>query len=250
MADFTGRRILVTGASTGIGAETARRLVKAGAVVGIHYNASKAAAEELAAELEPAPGKTILLQGDLTKPQACDKVVDDFVDAAGGMDALVNNAGGMIRRCPMDEYDVALIEETYRLNVFSVMLVTKRALPHLRQAESPSIVIISSVAARTGAPSATIYATAKGALDTLTRGMARELAPAIRVNAVAPGVIATPFHEKVSTPEQMENMRKGIPLERHGVAVEIAPAILHLLSDDASYITGETIDVNGGMFMR
>jgi 3-oxoacyl-[acyl-carrier protein] reductase len=141
-----------------------------------------------------------------------------------------------------------LIRQTFALNVFSTMLVSRLAIPLLEKGSNPSIVNLTSIAVRTGAPSATAYGAAKGAVDVYTRGLARELAPAIRVNAVAPGFIRTPFHEKVSTPELMESTRQNTPLKRLGEAAQIAEAIRFLIQSE--FITGETIDVNGGLFMR
>jgi 3-oxoacyl-[acyl-carrier protein] reductase len=128
------------------------------------------------------------------------------------------------------------------------MMVSRLAIPLLEKGENPSIVNLSSIAIRTGAPTATIYGAAKGAVDVFTRGLAKELAPAIRVNAVAPGFIRTPFHDKVSTPQIMETSRQNTPLKRLGEAEQVAEAIRFLVESD--FITGETIDVNGGLFMR
>jgi 3-oxoacyl-[acyl-carrier protein] reductase len=141
-----------------------------------------------------------------------------------------------------------LIRQTFDLNVFSAMMVSRLSIPLLEKGSNPSIVNLTSIAVRTGAPSATAYGAAKGAVDAFTRGLARELAPAIRVNAVAPGFIRTPFHDKVSTPELLETSRQATPLKRLGEAVQIAEAIRFLIQSD--FITGETIDVNGGLFMR
>jgi 3-oxoacyl-[acyl-carrier protein] reductase len=140
------------------------------------------------------------------------------------------------------------MERIFTLNVFSAMMVTRLCLPLLDRSKNPCIVNVSSIAARTGAPGATIYGAAKGAIDSLTRGMAAELAPAIRVNAVAPGVIDTPFHEKMSTPEFMRQSAKRTPLQRNGEAIHVARAIAFLIDND--FVTGETVDVNGGLFMR
>ena len=128
------------------------------------------------------------------------------------------------------------------------MMMTKLCLPLLEQSSDPSVIFLTSVAARTGAPGATIYGACKGALDSLTRGLAKELAPAIRVNAVAPCVIATPFHEKVSTPEKMKAFAEAAALKRNGQAEHVATAIRLLIEND--FMTGETIDINGGMNMR
>jgi 3-oxoacyl-[acyl-carrier protein] reductase len=140
------------------------------------------------------------------------------------------------------------MEQSFALNVFSAMRVASLCIPLLEQAENPCIVNLTSIAARHGAPTATIYGACKGALDSFTRGLAKELAPKIRVNAVAPGVIETPFHDKVTSPERLAEFRAATPLNRNGQAHEIATAIGFLV--DNRFTTGETIDVNGGLFMR
>jgi len=241
------KTILITGASTGIGAETAR-LLAPGNRIFVHYNASQAEAERTARDVEARGGESVLLGADLTSEAGCRSLFDGVAGQTDRLDVLVNNAGGLIRRLPARELDWELMSRTFCLNVFSAMLVSRLAIPLLEKGASPVIVNITSIAARTGAPSATVYGAAKGALDSFTRGLARELAPAIRVNAVAPGVIRTPFHDKVSTPEFMETSRQNAPLKRVGEALQVAETIRFLI--EAEFITGETIDVNGGLFMR
>jgi 3-oxoacyl-[acyl-carrier protein] reductase len=164
------------------------------------------------------------------------------------LDVLVNNAGGLVRRKPVRELDWSLMLEVFSLNVFSMMRVTALCVPLLERGLHPCVVNVSSVAARVGAPTATIYGAAKGAVDTFTRGAARELAPLIRVNAVAPGVIDTPFHDKVTSPERMLQFKEETPLKRLGSAAHIAHAVRFIVEND--FLDGETIDVNGGLFMR
>ena len=241
------RYILVTGASTGIGAETARLLAE-GNVVFVHYNASRDAAEQTGAEVQSRGGTAHLVQADLATEAGCDALYSLVSILTNRLDVLVNNAGGLIERQSLAELEWSLMERVFALNVFSAMMMTRLCLPLLERGHDPCIVNISSIAARHGAPTATIYGAAKGAIDSLTRGMAGELAPRIRVNAVAPGVIETPFHEKVSTPERMREFAGRTPLGRNGQAIHIARAIEFLIDND--FVTGETIDVNGGLFMR
>jgi 3-oxoacyl-[acyl-carrier protein] reductase len=241
------RIILVTGASTGIGAETARLLAE-GNMIFVHFNASKEAAEQTAAEVQERGGTAHLVQADLSSEAGCDALYSEVSVMTNRLDVLVNSAGGLIRRQAVRELEWELMEQIFRLNVFSTMMVSRLCVPLLEKGKDPCIVNISSIAARHGAPSATIYGAAKGAVDSFTRGMAKELAPAIRVNAVAPGVIETPFHQKVSTPERMRQFRENTPLGRNGQAIHVATAIRFLIEDD--FLTGETVDVNGGMFMR
>ena len=140
------------------------------------------------------------------------------------------------------------MERVFALNTFSTMMVTSLCLPLLEKGEDPCIINMSSIAIRHGAPTATIYGASKAAVDSYTRGIAKELAPKIRVNAVAPGVILTPFHDDVTSPEKLEEIRKGSPLQRHGEAIHIAKAVQFIVEND--FLHGETVDINGGLFMR
>jgi 3-oxoacyl-[acyl-carrier protein] reductase len=239
--------ILITGAGTGIGAETARCLSE-GNELFLHYNASKDAAEKTAADVEKRGGKARLVQADLRSEKGCASLVKSVSEKTSRLDVLVNNAGGLVRRRQLNELDWELMIEVFSLNVFSTMKVTALCVPLLEKGEDPCVVNISSVAARTGAPTATIYGAAKGAIDTFTRGAARELAPRIRVNAVAPGVIETPFHDKVTSAERMKQFKEETPVKRLGRADHIGHTIRFIVEND--FLDGETIDVNGGLFMR
>jgi 3-oxoacyl-[acyl-carrier protein] reductase len=241
------KTILITGASTGIGAATAR-LLGAENRIFVHYHSSAAEAGRTAQAVTAQGGEAVLLQADLSTERGCRDLLAAVAARTDRLEALVNNAGGLIRRTPVRELGWELMLQTFALNVFSTMMVSRLSIPLLEKGANPSIVNISSIAIRTGAPSATIYGAAKGAVDVFTRGLAKELAPAIRVNAVAPGFIRTPFHDKVSTPELLESSRQNTPLKRLGEAGHIAEAIRFLI--EADFITGETIDVNGGLFMR
>jgi 3-oxoacyl-[acyl-carrier protein] reductase len=239
--------ILITGASTGIGAETARHLA-AGNQLFIHYCTSKEAAQKVAADVEASGGNAQPVQADLSKEDGCRALFEAVAAKADKLDLLVNNAGGLIKRQPARECEWRLMEETFALNTFSAMMVTSLFIPMLEKGEDPSIVNISSVAIRHGGPTATAYAASKAALDSYTRGLAKEVAPRIRVNAVAPGVIITPFHDNVSSAEQMEAWRKACPLQKNGDPIHIARAIKFIMENN--FLHGETIDVNGGLFMR
>ncbi|PRY20633.1 3-oxoacyl-[acyl-carrier protein] reductase [Aliiruegeria haliotis] len=240
-------KILITGASTGIGAETAR-LLAPGNELFLVYNRSVDAAKALGTEVEALGGTAHLLQSDITSEIACIELFRQLGELTDSLDVLVNNAGGLVRRQPVDALQWNLMEEIYALNVFSLMKVTSLAIPLLRKGTGASIVNITSIASRHGAAGATIYGSAKGAVDSLTRGWAKELAPAIRVNSVSPGVIVTPFHDKVSTPEQMGAWAEGNPLGRNGQPEHIASAIKFAIDND--FLNGESIDINGGLLMR
>ena len=247
--DLSGQRAIVTGASTGIGRATAIALAEAGADVAVHYGSSRKEAEETARAVESHGRRAVLVQGNFRDGVGAGKAVEGAVMALGApVDILVNNAGSLIARTPLEDMDAELWQEVIALNLSSVFFATKAALSHLGQ--GARIVNVTSISARNGGgPGAVAYATAKGGVMTLTRGLAKELAARnIRVNAIAPGVVETPFHDRFSTPEMLETFRKSIPLGRLGTAQECADAILYLVSPMASYVTGQTIDINGGQW--
>ena len=247
--DLSGQRAIVTGASTGIGRATAIALAEAGADVAVHYGSSRKEADETARAIESHRRRAVIVQGDFRDPEATRKSVEAAVIELGApIDILVNNAGSMVKRTPIDEMDAELWQEVIALNLSSVFFATKAALPHL--GPGARIVNVSSIAARHGGgPDANAYAAAKGGVMTLTRAWAKELAPRnIRVNSIAPGVIDTPFHDRFTTPEQLETFRKSIPLGRLGTPEECAGAILYLVSPLASFVTGQSIDINGGQW--
>ena len=240
-------KILISGASTGIGAATARLLGPSNTVY-IHYNKSRIQAEQLAVDIEIDGGEAELLQADLSNEEGCLKLFETLSELTDSLDILINNAGSLIQRQSAEDLSWDLMSHSFSLNVFSTMKLSSLCLPLLRKSERANIINITSVAARHGAPTATIYGATKGALDSFTRGLAKELAPAIRVNAVAPGVILTPFHEQFSSEEQLDNWRDITPLQKHGLPEDIAKTIEFIINSD--FITGETIDVNGGIYMR
>lgn len=242
-----GKNILITGASTGIGAETSRSLAQDNTII-IHYHSSDGAARQVASEVESRGGIGHLVQANLSTQDGTHELADFVFSKFEQLDVLINNAGSMIERRGARELDWEFIDASFRLNVFSVMTLTSLCIPLLEKGRDPSIINISSVAMRHGAPTATVYGATKGALDSFNRGLANELAPDIRVNAIAPGVIETPFHDKFSTEEKMKNFKEASPLKRNGRAEHISTAIKFLIDND--FINGETIDVNGGVFMR
>ena len=239
--------ILITGASTGLGAETARELAP-GNHIYLHYNSSKAPAEAVAEEVSQLGGTVTLVQANLMQESGCQQLFESVAAHTTVLDALVNNAGGLVERHPLPGLRWKLMEDIFALNVYSTMLLTDLFLPLLKAAEAPNIINVTSIAMRSGAPTATMYGAAKAAIDSFTRGTARELAPHIRVNAIAPGVIETPFHEKYSTDDRMKTFSASTPLQRNGRSSHIATAVRFLIEND--FITGETIDINGGLFMR
>lgn len=250
--DLAGKRILITGASTGIGAAAAKAFASAGAKLALHYNRSKREAEAVAAEIRGAGGTCHLVQGDLTKKGEPKRVVEESVKALGGLDVLINNAGSLIRRTPFEELSDELIDQIFDLNVRSVIAACQAAVPHLERAGGGAIINVGSIAGvGGGGPGASIYGASKGFVHNLTRHLAGLLAAkGIRVNAIAPGVIETPFHA-ATPPERMEAMRQSVPMGRVGKAEDCVGTFLFLASGDMSgYITGQTIHVNGGQLMQ
>jgi 3-oxoacyl-[acyl-carrier protein] reductase len=250
--DLRGKVVLITGAGTGIGAAAARAFGRAGAKVAVHYRGSAAAATQVVADIAAAGSEAIALQADLTQAPARERLVQETIGCFGRIDVLVNNAGDLVRRSPIAEADDALFDAVLDLNVRSVVALCRLTIPQFRRQGTGNIINVTSVAARTGGgPGAVLYAAAKGFISTFTRGLAKELAQQnIRVNAVAPGVISTPFQERHTTQAQLEAFRAGIPIGRLGTAQDCAGAFLFLASDAASgYVTGQIIEVNGGQLM-
>ena len=251
-ADLSGKSVLITGASTGIGAAAARAFAKAGCRVAIHYNASLNRAEEVAADVRFCGAQAFLVRGDLTSSATAREVVDATAAHFGGLDILINNAGGLVRRVPIAEIDDAFFDAVMNLNVRSLVAACSAAVPHMRQQGRGSIINVTSIAARHGGGTgAVMYAAAKGFVSTFTRGLSKEVVKdGIRVNAVSPGVITTPFHERYSTPAMLETFKATIPMGRLGTADECAGAFVFLASDLLSgYVTGQVLEVNGGQLM-
>lgn len=241
------KKILLTGASTGIGAETARLLAQ-GNELFLVYNSSREAATKVADEVEALGGTAHLIQCNITSEKNCQALMKAVKEKTDYLDVLINNAGGLVKRQAADALEWSLMEEVFTLNAFSLFKITSLAIPLLRKGTDPNIVNISSIVIRHGAAGATMYGAAKGAVDVFTRGLSKELAPEIRTNTVSPGVIDTPFHKKVSTPEQMEAWASGNPLKKNGEPKHIASAIQLCIEND--FLNGENIDVNGGAWIR
>lgn len=249
--DLAGKRALITGSSTGIGAALALELGKLGVAVAVHGHSNAEAARQVADQITGAGGKAVVVLGDVSKSAETARVVSEAVEGLGGLDILVNNAGGILERVTNAGFSDEMFNRVYDLNVRSVLSTTKAAYPHLKTAGGGSIINTGSVAGRFGGfTGSTIYASAKAAIHSITRNAAREFAPdKIRVNVVAPGFIITPFHDR--TPESVrETARAQIPMNRLGAAEDCVGAYVFLASNAMSgYITGQIIDVNGGQLM-
>jgi 3-oxoacyl-[acyl-carrier protein] reductase len=238
-----GKRVLITGASRGIGAAAARLFAEAGARLALHYRREPAEAAAIPAAL--------LLEADFADRNAPARVVADATRAMGGLDVLINNAGHMLGRTALAEMDDAAIDRVFDLNARSVVTASRAALPALR-ASRGAIINVTSISARTGGSAGSaLYSASKAFVSTFTRALATELAPdGIRVNAVSPGTIMTEFHEIYSTPEKLEATRIKIPLQRLGQADDCAGAFLFLASERlGGYVTGQIVEVNGGQLM-
>ena len=249
--DFTGRSVLVTGSGVGIGKATVELFAARGAFVGVHCRRSRAEAEATLAGIEQAGGQGVVVQGDLAEPDQARAVVDELVAAAGRLDVLVNNAGSPVARAKLEECSLELWQQVIATNLTGTFVITQRAIPHLRASGHGAIVNNLTLSIQTGgANGAGAYAASKGGVQVMTRTLARELAPQVRVNAIMPGVIETRHHEEFSTPERMAQYRKETPLQRNGQAEEVAAVIVFLASDAARFLTGALVDINGGRFLR
>lgn len=240
--------IIVTGGVRDIGREVSKKLSAEGAKVSVNYFGSKNQAETLVTELKEAGAHAIVTQGDMTNSVDVAKLIDATTDAFGqGIDGLVNIVGGLVERKTIDEMDEDFFNYVIGLNLNSTFLSLKHTLPHM--SAGASIVNLASQAGRDGGgPGASAYATAKGGVITFTRSMAKELGPkGIRVNSLCPGMINTTFHDTFTKDNVRENVANGTPLKREGRPEEVADAVSYLLSDDASFLTGVNLDVNGGL---
>lgn len=252
MSDLQGKVVLITGASTGIGAAVARAFGQHGARVAVHYHASEAAAREVASDIQAAGGSADLFCADMMKPGEPRRLVEAVRTKCGRIDVLVNNAGNVFGRKPLAEWSDDEFDAMLQLNVRSVVAMCQAAIGVFRDQGGGNIINVTSIAARNGGgPGVVLYAATKGFVSTLTRGLAKEFAPDhVRVNGVAPGVILTPLHDRHTPAATLEALKATVPMGRLGEASECAGAFLYLASDEASgYVTGQVLEVNGGQLM-
>lgn len=244
-----GKSMLITGASTGFGRATAIMAAESGAFVGINYCHSEGDAKETLEKVQAAGGKGVLLKADVRKQADVDRMFEEFLAASDGrLDILVNNAGALVGRTTIEDLEDDLWNEVVALNLTGLVYCTRRAIPILKKNDSGVIINMSSIAAKIGgAGGAAHYAAAKGAVNSLSIGLAKELAPDnIRVVGLMPGVIPTRFHERFTSPEQMERLREMIPLKRFGKPEQVAAAVVFLASEYADFITGSFLNISGG----
>ncbi|MBM1557342.1 SDR family oxidoreductase [Sulfitobacter mediterraneus] len=239
---------LITGASAGIGAACALLAANRGYDLALTYNSDPKGAEDIADQARAAGAKVLVLQLDVADPDAIDAMYRAVDDHFGRLDALINNAGIVAPAERLTGMDHARLRQIFDVNVIGAMLVAKGAVTRMEPAGSGVIVNISSAAARLGSANQYLdYAASKGAIDTFTKGLSDEVAPSgIRVMAVAPGLIETDIHMKGGQPDRAARLGCGTPLGRAGSAEEVANAVIWLLGDEASYVTGSVLDVTGG----
>jgi len=248
MKTLEGKIAIVTGGSRDIGKAISLKLAAEGAKVVVNYFNNEAQGVAAVAAIEAAGGIAIAVGGDVTKAADVERLVVEAGNAFGGsIDILVNNVGGMVARKSLAEMDEEFFDHVMRLNLNSTFLTMKACTPLM--GEGSAVVNLASLAGRDGGgPGAAAYATSKGAVMTFTRAMAKELGPSkIRVNCVCPGMISTSFHDEFTKDEVRKNVAAGTPLRREGKAEEVAELVVYLASGKSSFLTGTSVDINGGL---
>lgn len=252
MGCLKGKKVFITGAEQGIGFHSAKALIEAGCDIYIHYFSGTEGPEELVALAQSLDQKAAYGYADLRDDVESKKCVDDAAEFLGGIDILVNNVGGIVARKWLEEIDHKFWQTVIDINMTTMLNVTQAALPYLKKAtEGSSIVNLASLAGRSGGHSGSlVYSTTKGAVLTWTRSLAAELGEfGIRVNAVAPGLIlGTRFHDQHTTKDSADETVRGIPLKRAGTSEDVAQVIKFLASEYNGFVSGATIDVNGGVY--
>lgn len=242
---LTGLTAIITGAGRDIGRACAIKLAAEGANVALSYHSSSEGADSAVSEITSSGGKAIAVQADLHKQNDVDALVAKTVEAFGTVDILVNNTGGLVARKTISEMSLEHWNTVMSLNTTSTFLMVKACLPHMKQG---SIINLASQAGRDGGgPGSIAYAASKGAVMTMTRGMAKELGPNIRVNALCPGMIDTDFHNVFTKPEVRTHVANVSPVKREGEPADVANLVCFLAGNQSAFITGANIDINGGM---
>ncbi len=248
---LTNKNVLITAGAQGIGESITRHFIDSGANVAIHYFSSADTANQLTEYATSKGQKAIAISGDLTKEADANAMVEKTIEAFGGLDILINNAGSLVARRMLNEMEAEFWQKVMDINLTSMMFVTRAAAPYLAKNENSSIVNLASLAGRKGGhPGSLVYSTSKGAILTFTRALSAELGPqGIRVNAVAPGLIlGTSFHNTHTTKESAAETTASIPIQRAGNVDDVARAVLYLASEYDGFITGATLDINGGVY--
>ena len=241
-----GKVAIVAGGGRDIGRACAIELAQRGAHVVITYHSSKSTAQSAVTEIEALGGKALALQADLTDQASVDATVKATLDIFGKIDCLVHVSGGLLARIKIADMSIEHWNNVMNLNMTSLFMMSKACIPHL--AAGSSIVTLASQAGRDGGGGGAVaYACSKGAVMTFTRGLAKELGPDIRVNGVCPGMISTGFHDTFTPDEVREKVAGMTCAKREGSSQEVAKLVGFLASDESSYMTGNNIDINGGM---
>jgi len=244
--NFEGKTVIVTGGGRDIGRACVMRLAEVGANVVINYYNSREGADSAVDEINAAGGKAIALQGDMTNQADVDALIATAIDNFNSIDSLIHVTGGLVARQTTEESSLDHWNTVMALNVTSLFMTVKACLPHMK--EGGSIVTFASQAGRDGGgPGATAYAASKGAVMTYTRGLAKELGPKIRANSLCPGMIDTDFHNIFTKDEVRQHVANMTPLKREGTSEEVANLAVFLASDEASFINGNNVDINGGI---
>jgi 3-oxoacyl-[acyl-carrier protein] reductase len=248
LLDYSGKTILVTGGASGIGSGICKAFLAAGAKVAFTFLGSAAEAQTLVAAHGP---KVLALKADLRTLAEAERVVLETQKAFGAIDCVIANAGGMIDRRPFLDTPLETWQEAFDVNVLTTVTIAKAVLPGMVERQSGTFITMSSISAHHGgSPGSAHYSAAKGAVHTLTRTLAKEMAPhGVRVNGVAPGLIGTRFHDRFSTAEKRAATVKQTPIAREGRPEDVAGACLYLASPLSSFLAGEIIEVNGGIGM-
>jgi 3-oxoacyl-[acyl-carrier protein] reductase len=252
LPELKGKTALITGASRGIGAAAAIGLAEAGVSrFLLHYNSSPEGVQQTLKAVTELGAQAEAFGADLSTNEGLHRAQGEIAARAGGVDILINNAGSLVARAKLPEFTEALFDQVMNLNVKSAWFIAQAVAKGMAERKSGYIINVSSIAARNGGgPGATIYASAKAAVACFTKGMAKELAPhGVRVNAVSPGTVDNHFHEVFSTRQMLDSVIAQTPYGRLSTNEDVSDVIVFLCSDAARYIHGQTIEINGGMFM-
>lgn len=246
--DLRGKVAIVTGASSGIGRATALALARNGAAVVVNYHRNQRGAEETVADIQAMRRNALAVCADISQRVDVLRMIGETVDNFGGVDILVNNAGGIVKLMPIEDCTDEVWEAVMGVNLKGVFLCSQAVIPYLKEKRSGRIINVTSIAAEHGGFATSLpYAAAKAGANAFTKGLARELGQYnITVNAVSPGIILTPLHDKFSHPEWLQKVIGSTPLQRAGGPEEVAELIAFLASDEAGFITGEIYGIDGG----
>lgn len=248
---LAGKNVLITAGAQGIGEAITRQLIDSGANIAIHYFSSADTANELVTYASSKGQHAVAISADLTNESDAGALVTKTIDALGSLDILINNAGSLVARRSLSDMDAAFWHKVMDINLTSMMFVTQAASPYLAKNENSSIVNLASLAGRKGGHTGSLaYSVSKGAILTFTRALSAELgAQGTRVNAVAPGLIlGTSFHNTHTTDESANQTIANIPIQRAGNADDVARAVVYLASEYDGFISGATLDINGGIY--